>query len=106
MLNVGSLILASGSEEQRRTLLPAMAAAQRIACILFTEPGNGSDLAGITTSAVRDGDGWLINGRKTYNLKSAYADLAAPAEAYRLVSAESLRLGTPGELWLEADSAA
>ncbi|WP_030253782.1 acyl-CoA dehydrogenase family protein [Streptomyces violens] len=76
VLNVGSLILASGSEQQRKTLLPAMAAAQRIACILFTEPGNGSDLAGITTSATRDGDGWVINGRKTYNLKSAYADLA------------------------------
>ncbi|MDG6103031.1 acyl-CoA dehydrogenase family protein [Dactylosporangium aurantiacum] len=74
--NVGSLILASGDEEQRRTLLPAMASAQTTACILFTEPTNGSDLAALTTTAVRDGDGWVINGRKTYNLKSAYADFA------------------------------
>ncbi|MGW3077189.1 MULTISPECIES: acyl-CoA dehydrogenase family protein [unclassified Kitasatospora] len=76
VLNVGSLILASGSEQQRKTLLPAMAITDLAACILFTEPGNGSDLAGITTTAVPDGDGWVINGRKTYNLKSGYADLA------------------------------
>ncbi|WP_405983574.1 acyl-CoA dehydrogenase family protein [Streptomyces sp. NBC_00872] len=74
--NVGSLILAAGSEQQRGTLLPAMASADLTACILFTEPGHGSDLAGMTTTAVRDGTGWVINGRKTYNLKSAYADLA------------------------------
>jgi hypothetical protein len=74
--NVGSLILAAGTEQQRRALLPAMASTDLTACILFTEPGHGSDLAGITTTAVRDGTGWVINGRKTYNLKSAYADLA------------------------------
>ncbi|MEW2294722.1 acyl-CoA dehydrogenase family protein [Streptomyces sp. NPDC006743] len=74
--NVGSLILAAGSEQQRRTLLPALASTELTSCILFTEPGNGSDLAGITTTAVRDGAGWVLNGRKTYNLKSAYADIA------------------------------
>nr|ABY83172.1 Azi34 [Streptomyces sahachiroi] len=74
--NVGSLILAAGSEQQRRTLLPALASTELTSCILFTEPGNGSDLAGITTTAVRDGTGWVLNGRKTYNLKSAYADIA------------------------------
>ncbi|MFF5228370.1 acyl-CoA dehydrogenase family protein [Dactylosporangium sp. NPDC000521] len=74
--NVGSLILASGDERQRRTLLPAMASAETTACILFTEPTNGSDLAALQTTAVRDDDGWVINGRKTYNLKSAYADFA------------------------------
>lgn len=74
--NVGSLILAAGSEHQRRALLPALASTELTSCILFTELGNGSDLAGITTTAVRDGAGWVINGRKTYNLKSAYADIA------------------------------
>ncbi|MFD7168135.1 acyl-CoA dehydrogenase family protein [Streptomyces violascens] len=74
--NVGSLILAAGSEHQRKTLLPALASTELTSCILFTEPGNGSDLAGITTSAERDGTGWVINGRKTYNLKSVYADIA------------------------------
>ncbi|MFC9433170.1 acyl-CoA dehydrogenase family protein [Nocardia sp. NPDC057030] len=76
VLNVGSLILAAGSEQQRQTLLPAMASADLTACILFTEPDHGSDLAGITTTAVRADTGWVINGRKTYNLKSAYADFA------------------------------
>jgi alkylation response protein AidB-like acyl-CoA dehydrogenase len=74
---VGSLILQSGTETQRQQLLPALASGQLAACILFTEPDHGSDLASVTTRAVLDSDGsWTINGRKTYNLKSAYADVA------------------------------
>ncbi|WP_152514314.1 acyl-CoA dehydrogenase family protein [Nocardiopsis valliformis] len=74
---VGSLILQAGTEEQRRELLPRLASGELTMCILFTEPDHGSDLAGITTRAVRDHDGsWVLNGRKTYNLKTAYADLA------------------------------
>jgi alkylation response protein AidB-like acyl-CoA dehydrogenase len=76
VLNVGSLVLAAGSEQQRRELLPAMARMDLAACILFTEPEHGSDLAGITTKAERGDAGWVIDGRKTYNLKSAYTDLA------------------------------
>lgn len=73
---VGSLIIESGTEEQKRSLLPRLARADLTACVLFTEPDHGSDLAGITTRAVPDGPGWVIDGRKTYNLKSAYADIA------------------------------
>lgn len=73
---VGSLVLEAGTAEQRRTLLPALASGDLAACVLFTEPDQGSDLASITTRAVRDGDGWVVNGRKTYSLKSAYADIA------------------------------
>ncbi len=74
---VGSLILQSGTDQQRRTLLPRLASGELTMCILFTEPGHGSDLAGITTSATGNDDGsWTLDGRKTYNLKTAYADLA------------------------------
>ncbi|MFE6229062.1 MULTISPECIES: acyl-CoA dehydrogenase family protein [unclassified Streptomyces] len=101
--NVGSLILAAGSEHQRRTLLPAMASTEITSCILFTEPGNGSDLAGITTGAVRDGTDWVINGRKTYNLKSVYADIALiavrtdpQASQYEGLTLFLVPLDTPG----------
>lgn len=77
---VGSLILAAGTEEQKRKLLPPLARAELQICILFTEREHGSDLASVTTSAVRDRDGdlagWILNGRKTFNLKTEYADLA------------------------------
>lgn len=103
VLNVGSLILAAGSERQRKTLLPAMASTDLTACILFTEPDHGSDLAGITTTAVRDDTGWIINGRKTYNLKSAYADFALCAvrtdlqgSPYEAISLFLVPLDAPG----------
>ncbi|MET7418871.1 acyl-CoA dehydrogenase family protein [Dactylosporangium sp. NPDC005555] len=101
--NVGSLILASGDERQRKDLLPAMASAETTACILFTEPTNGSDLAALTTTAVRDGDGWVLDGRKTYNLKSAYADFALiavrtdpQASVYEGITLFLVPLDTPG----------
>jgi len=74
---VGSLILQSGTAEQKRDLLPRLASGDLTACILFTEPEHGSDLASVTTRAERekDGPGWVLNGRKTYNLKSAYANI-------------------------------
>ena len=74
---VGSLVLVAGTEEQKRTLLPRLARCETMACILLTEPDHGSDLASVTTRAVRDEtDGsWVLNGRKTYNLKSGYADI-------------------------------
>ena len=74
---VGSLVLAAGTPEQKRTLLPRLARCETTACILLTEPEHGSDLASVTTSATRDDtDGsWTLNGRKTYSLKSGYADI-------------------------------
>ncbi|MFD8478598.1 acyl-CoA dehydrogenase family protein [Kitasatospora sp. NPDC059673] len=74
---VGSLIMQSGSEEQKRELLPRLASGELAACILFTEPEHGSDLASVTARAEPDqGGGWVLDGRKTYNLKTGYADLA------------------------------
>ncbi|KOX23571.1 MULTISPECIES: acyl-CoA dehydrogenase family protein [unclassified Streptomyces] len=75
---VGSLILQSGTEEQKRTLLPRLASGDLAACILFTEPDNGSDLAGVVTRAERNDrtGAWTVSGRKKFNLKTAYADVA------------------------------
>jgi alkylation response protein AidB-like acyl-CoA dehydrogenase len=49
-------------DEQKKHWLPGIISGEIILALAMTEPGAGSDLAGIRTSAVRDGDGWIING--------------------------------------------
>ncbi len=59
-------VLEHGSPELARTLLRPLATTEHIWCQLFSEPGAGSDLAGLATSAVRDGDEWVLNGQKVW----------------------------------------
>src|SRR5436190_5780092 len=67
-------ILAFGTEEQKqRDLVPA-SKGEKIACLGITEPDAGSDVAGIKTRAVRNGDDWVINGSKTYITNGHRAD--------------------------------
>jgi citronellyl-CoA dehydrogenase len=67
-------ILRFGTEEQkRRYLIPAIRG-EKIACLGISEPNAGSDVAGIETTARRDGDGWVINGRKTFITNGVRAD--------------------------------
>lgn len=73
---VGMFLLAEGSPEQKREHLPALAAGERVATVLFTEPGCGSDLSGLSTRAEPDGDGWRLHGSKVYNMKSQYGEIA------------------------------
>ena len=54
------------SEDIKKFFLRPLATTEDIWCQLFSEPGAGSDLAGLATSAVRDGDGWVINGQKVW----------------------------------------
>ncbi|MBX7431809.1 acyl-CoA dehydrogenase family protein [Mycobacterium sp. Y57] len=54
------------SDEVRRQLLRPLATTEDIWCQLFSEPGAGSDLAGLSTSAVRDGESWVVNGQKVW----------------------------------------
>ncbi len=59
-------ILTYGTEEQKKIWLPQMARGERIGAIAMTEPGIGSDLKAVRTSAKRDGDHYVINGQKTF----------------------------------------
>ena len=72
---VAHYILAYGTEEQRRRWLPQMASGEMISAIAMTEPGAGSDLKSIKTTALRDGDEYVINGAKTFISNGSLADL-------------------------------
>jgi acyl-CoA dehydrogenase len=63
------------NEEQKQRWLPGLAAGQLLTAIAMTEPGAGSDLAGITTTAVLDGDHYVLNGAKTFITGGYLADL-------------------------------
>ncbi|HTX81428.1 MAG TPA: acyl-CoA dehydrogenase family protein [Streptosporangiaceae bacterium] len=68
-------ILAHGSDDLRDRLLAPILTGEQTWCQLFSEPGAGSDLAGLSTSAVRDGDSWVINGQKVWNTSAHHADM-------------------------------
>jgi len=70
----GPLLLRYGTEAQRMQFLPSMARAELIACIGLSEPGAGSDLAAVRTTARRAAGGWRINGQKVWTTNAHNAD--------------------------------
>ncbi len=90
-------ILTYGSEEQKKKYLPKLAAGEFIGCFGLTEPGFGSNPGGMTTTAVRDGDSWVLNGEKTWITNGSVAHVAVvwarTAEGIRGFLVEK---GTPG----------
>ncbi len=68
-------VLAHGSDELRERILGPILTGEQTWCQLFSEPGAGSDLAGLSTSAVLDGDSWVINGQKVWNTSAHHADM-------------------------------
>ncbi len=71
--------LAYCTEDQRARWLPGIVSGELITAIAMTEPGIGSDLAGMSTSAVRDGDAYVVNGSKTFITNGINADLVITA---------------------------
>jgi alkylation response protein AidB-like acyl-CoA dehydrogenase len=71
---VGKTIMEYGSEEQKQFFLPRILAGELHFSIGYTEPNAGTDLASLTTRAVKDGDEWVINGQKIFTSLASYAD--------------------------------
>tara|TARA_B100000900_G_scaffold135529_1_gene114742 strand:+ start:4161 stop:5342 length:1182 start_codon:yes stop_codon:yes gene_type:complete len=113
------LIMALGTEEQKQKYIPPVIAGEKIACLGVTEPSGGSDVAGIKTKAVRDGDHFIINGSKMFITSGMRADYYVIAcrtggPGTSGISAIVVEKGTPGFTqtplkkmgWLSSDTAA
>ena len=91
-----------GSDQQKQTWLPRLQSGQAVGCFGLTEPDFGSNPAGMRTTAVRDGDSWVLNGEKTWITNGTMADVAVVwARAQEGGSAGSIvgflvERGTPG----------
>jgi alkylation response protein AidB-like acyl-CoA dehydrogenase len=72
---VAPTILAHANEDVKQRYLPSLYRGDLVACQLFSEPGAGSDLAGVQTRAVKDGDEWVVNGQKVWTSFAHLADI-------------------------------
>ena len=69
-------IYLAGNEEQRQRYLPRLTTGEWIGCWALTEPGSGSDAAGLRTTAVKDGNEWVLNGTKNFITNATHAQVA------------------------------
>jgi alkylation response protein AidB-like acyl-CoA dehydrogenase len=99
----GPVLMGFGTDAQKARFLPKILSGEHVWCQGYSEPGSGSDLASLTTTATRDGDHWVINGTKTWTTKAHWADwcflLARTSSEGRKqqgITFMLLDLGTPG----------
>jgi alkylation response protein AidB-like acyl-CoA dehydrogenase len=91
-----------GTEAQKRRWLPPLARGEKLAAWALTEPGSGSDAAALSTRAVRRGDGWILNGVKTFITQGSVGDtfvvlaLTEPDRRQHGITAFVLEKGMPG----------
>ncbi|WP_219821569.1 acyl-CoA dehydrogenase family protein [Sneathiella aquimaris] len=99
---VAPYILNYGTEEQKKKYLPKLASGEMIGAIAMTEPGAGSDLQGVKTRAVKDGDDYVINGSKTFITNGFMCDLVIvvtktdPEAGAKGTTLFLVETGTPG----------
>lgn len=99
---VSPYILTYGTEEQKKEWLPKLARGELIGAIAMTEPGTGSDLKSVRTTATRDGDEYVINGQKTFITNGQNAGLVLlvcktdPEKGSKGISLIVVEDGTPG----------
>ncbi|MBI3105424.1 MAG: acyl-CoA dehydrogenase family protein [Candidatus Rokubacteria bacterium] len=95
-------LLIAGSEEQKRRYMPRLIRETGITCLSITEPNAGSDVAGMETRAERDGDSYVLNGRKCFATNGSVAALyfifavTQPGAGARGISCFLVERGTPG----------
>ena len=95
-------IFLAGNEEQRRKYVPRLASGEWLGAWGLTEPGSGSDAGAARTTAVRKGDGWVLNGNKTFITNGHYAEVAVVIavtereQGTHGLSAFVVEKGTPG----------
>ena len=99
----GPALMAHGSETQKDRFLPPMLRGDEVWCQLFSEPGSGSDLAGLVTRAEPDGDQWIVNGQKVWTSSAHYSDFGIllartgeVADRHRGISYFLLDMRSPG----------
>jgi alkylation response protein AidB-like acyl-CoA dehydrogenase len=100
-LAAGHIYLA-GSEEQRMRWLPKLLSGEWLGCWGLTEPSSGSDASGMHTTAVRDGDDWVLNGTKNFITNASHAQIAVVLaitdrdDKKRGITAFAVEMGQPG----------
>ena len=92
-----------GTDDQKARYLPEIVSGETVCALAITESGAGSDMAGIETRAVEDGDGWVLTGSKTFTTNGVYGDLyfvsartGSAGPRHRQISQFLVERGTPG----------
>src|SRR5699024_553430 len=99
---VAPYILHLGSEEQKQTWLPKMVTGEAVGAVGMTEPGAGSDLQGMKTRAEKSGEGYVINGQKTFITNGQHCDVLVlatktdPAAGARGITLFTVDAALPG----------